>query len=171
MAKKTPKILVKIILAGVGIVVIAIAINVISGAIEHQKLVSQFAKAEGRLVVEPNISYDSKVVDYLENERSGDSCAAKTIGHDDAWIYTFAWCGQNHKDEGYLSGYGLQGRLSYKATDNKITSSQFIGDGRSDPTIQQLFPYEIYLQSQKEVQNNITKTLDTASRARQAAKN
>jgi len=169
MAKKTPKILVKIILAGVGIVVIAIAINVISGAIEHQKLVSQFAKAEGRLVVEPNISYDSKVVDYLENERSGDSCAAKTIGHDDAWIYATMWCLDDHKDEGYVTGYELTGKLGYKATDDKITSSQLMSDGGT-PTVQQLFPYEAYLSYQEKLHNNLAETLMAAAKARQTTK-
>jgi len=169
MLKKYPKIIVKIIIIGVAITAIAIAYNLISGAVDHQKLVSQFKKAEGKLVVEPNSDYDRKTVEYLEKERSNNSCVSKTIGHDDAWIYAITWCVESHDGEDYESIYELLGRLAYKATDNKITSTEFMGDGGT-PTAQQLFPYEIYQQYQKELESNILKTLDTAARTREASK-
>lgn len=168
MAKKTPKVLIYIILAGVAIVVIAIATSVIAGIVDDNNRKAPFVKADGKLVVEPNATLDSKIVAYLEADRKGDYCAAKTLGHDDAWIYTIAWCTQTHEAEGYVSGYELQGRLGYKASEDKVTSSEFISES-NNPSAKDLFPYDIYTSSQVEIQNNILKTLDTAARSREAS--
>lgn len=168
MTKKTPKVLIYIILVGVAIVVIAIATSVIAGIVDENNRKAPFVKADGKLVVESNNTYDSKVVAYLEADRKGDSCAARTLGHDDAWIYTLAWCTQTHKDEGYISAYELQGRLGYKAADDKVTSSQFVGEGNIPP-VKDLFPYDIYTASQNEIQKDIFKTLDAAARSREAS--
>ena len=154
---------------GVGIVAIAIAINVISGAIDHQKLVSQFAKANGKLVVESNATYDSNVVTYLEKERPGESCAATTIGHDDAWIYAISSCVHSHQDEGYVNKYELIGKFGYDSNINNIISKQLMNDGGS-PTIQQLFPYDIYQQYQKMDREKTTTNLNDTAITREASK-
>lgn len=171
MAQRIPKLAKRIIIIGIVIVIIAIASVPIGNTFRENQLAGTFATAEGSLVVESSDANNNAVVSYLESERSGDYCAAKTVGRDDKWIYAIAHCMQTYKDQGYTSAYELRGRFGYTQSDAtvSISSSQFVGDGGVLPSIQELVPYKVYQAMQKEIDNDISKTLSAAAQSREAS--
>lgn len=155
---------------GIGIIVLAIGIPLLVGAIREHALASSYAEAQGKLIVEATDTYNEGIVSYLEDERSDDTCAAKSVGRDDTWVYALIICSRFNAEEQYTSSYELQGRLAYSTATNKILSGEFLGENGSNPSPKDIYPYKIYQAIQKDLQGDTLAKLTATAASRASSR-
>lgn len=155
---------------GIGLIVLAVGIPMLIRAVQEHALASSYTEAQGKLVIEAADTYNAGIVTYLEEERTNEACAAKSVGHDDMWVYALIICSQFHEEEQYTSSYELQGRLAYSTATNKILSGEFLGEDGTNPSPKDLYPYKIYQAIQKELRDNALETLTNAARSRASSR-
>lgn len=107
------------------------------------------AMINGQLSVEQDSQLITNVDKYMESKNNM-LCSHIHYGQDDKYVYTWMLCSSYiHNSNGLIEetgGFSVPTRFTYVKGTREITEFKQPGDGSLfDPTLRQLFPYEIYM--------------------------
>ncbi len=123
--------------------------------IGYLKNLPQFAKPVGIVITAKNDRLQSNINTFMESQKTGNElgadnyhCANHIYGYDKQYAYAMVYCsGLVTKSNGKMeqgSAFSIPTRLEYKLPDFQIVSFKQQGDDNSNPSLQQLFPKQLY---------------------------
>jgi hypothetical protein len=113
----------------------------------NDPLITQ-ARFIGKYSTEQNLYLAENVDKYMEKDKDI-YCSHIQYGHDDKYVFTWMFCeGYEYTNYGGISttgGFSIPTRFDYNNKTFKVNGYKQPGDGSLyDPTLKQIFPYEVY---------------------------
>ena len=123
--------------------------------ISYLKNLSQFPKPVGKLVITNNEKLNVNINKFMETQKSeydlgkdNYHCVNHLYGYDEQYAYALVYCsGLVTKSNGKMeqgTAFSIPTRLAYKLPDFRIVSFEQQGNDNANPSLQQLFPKQLY---------------------------